>query len=394
MGGGYVRCFVQLVVVTQNLWLVSHIFCFVIWLRLLPQEEGPVGTLILFSLPRHQGNNARSAKVYQCVNVRVGADTSFSPRNRLWRVEGIPRWRDAAGDSEQEQAFDLVCNLPGYLFFNDEEDGFRLTWAMEEWNTDEGQCTGEIADSPLAKTGIDSAATIISHQDTWEVFYTDVHSGKRLPPPDNDESSAASGIGIVSEAFLHIDALLGEILDRRKGISETHPEFYYNLISVNNAGRVADLIITFIRKQKSGSLGVFIKVDLFTGRYQELDWVKSLGMKDTSALRSWCNTLALNRRMRQVRAGPYSIEAKHSIDWGRLCNDSYFDYDKEDDVAPSFWRGYVENAESIMTKKPPKSISLSSLYPHCDLVTNKAITSCLPVASLQCKHSPVELVYG
>jgi hypothetical protein len=273
---------------------------------------------------------------------------------------------------------------------NDEEDGFRLTWAMDAWDTDEAMRKNEIADSPL-RAGIDSSATIISSQDTWEEFHSELYSGKRLVP---EKDSPVSGVSVVSEAFLHVDALLGEILDSRKGVSESHPEFYYNLISIHHGGRVADLIITFIRKQKSGSLGVFVLVDLFTGRFQERDWVKNLGTKDTSSLRSWCNALALNRRMRQVRAGPYSIEVKHSIDWGRLCQESYFDLDEEDDITPSVWREYVESAESILTRKPPKFISLSSLYPDCDLVTNKAITSCLPVASLQCKNSPSQLVYG
>jgi hypothetical protein len=261
---------------------------------------------------------------------------------------------------------------------------------MDSWDSEEVACRDEIPTSPLSD-GIDSAATIISTQDTWEEFHSDQSSGQRLPV---DKNSAASGISVVSEAFLHIEILLGDIIAGRKGVSEQHPEFNYNVISVDSAGRVADLIITFIRKTKSVSLGVFVQVDLFTGKYQEQDWVRSLGAKDTSSLRKWCNTLALNRRMRQLRAGPYSIEAKHSIDWCRLCKESYFDHDEEDDAAPSVWQEYVGSAESILTRKPPKFISLSSLYPACDLVSNKAIISCLPVASLRCKHSPIELVYG
>jgi hypothetical protein len=56
-----------------------------------------------------------------------------------------------------------------------------------------------------------------------------------------------------------------------------------------------------------------------------------------------------------------------------------------------FWSEYIGNTQA---KRPPKFISLASIYPDCDLVTNNAITSCLPVSSLQCKDSPVQLAYG
>lgn len=293
--------------------------------------------------------------------------------------------------------FDSIYSLPGYLFLNDEEDGFRLTWAMDAgWNTEESTCkNSQVPNSPL-RNGIDSAAFIVTSQDTWERFHYDCYSGKRLFLDDEKKNLPQSdGIRVISEAFLHVDALLGEILDRRKNMPESNPEFIYNLISLQYSGRVADLIITFIRKKKPGSLGVFVQVDLFTGRFQEQDWVKSLDTKDASALRKWCNALALNRRMKQVRAGPYSVEINaKSTDWGRLCKESYFDNDKDDDLLPSVWKEYVESAESTLNRKAPKMISFSSLYPACDLITNMALTSCLPVASLRSKHSPIKLIYG
>lgn len=328
-------------------------------------------------------------------------------------MQGIPHKFD---DQATGKLFDYILEFPGYLFLNDEDDGFRLTWAMDLWDID-GTCKSEITASPLTN-GIDSVANIISSQETWEEFHSDKYTGRRLIPVEN---TPVPGVRVVSEAFLHVDVLLGAIIES-KSFSESNPNFCYNLISVHHAGRTVDLIITFLRRQKPGSLGVFVRVDLFTGRYEEQDWVKSLCTKDASSLQAWCNTLALNRRMKQIRAGPYSIEAKHCIDWGRLSKESYFDCDEEDDFTPSVWREYVENQKNITTKKPPKFLSLSSLYPDCDLVTNKAITgtcqetikrlelieffnpslkaciflfaACLPVASLQCKKSPIQLVYG
>ena len=139
---------------------------------------------------------------------------------------------------------------------------------------------------------------------------------------------------------------------------------------------------------------MFVRVDLFSGRFEELDWVKSMGAKEVSSLRRWCNALALNRRMKQMKAGPYSINMRHAIDWGKLCKETYFDYDEEDDFSPSVWKDYVESRENILTKQPPKYISLASLYPDCDMVSNRAIINCIPVSSLKSKHSPIELVYG
>jgi hypothetical protein len=316
----------------------------------------------------------------------MGANASFTLRNLLWRVDGIPAGHQSG--ASLQNMFDYVLQLPGYLIFNDEEDGFRITWVLDQWDVQESKCKREITDSPL-KSGFVSKAPILSVQDTWEEFHSDGYSGQRI---SLDDGATASGVTVASEVFLHVDALLGEILDRRKGVSETHPEFFYNLVSVTDRGRVAEFVITFLRKEKPGSLGVFVKVDLFTGRTQELDWVKSTGTMDTSSLRAWSNTLALNRRMRHVGAGPFSINAKgHSRDWGSLCKESYFDYDEEDDYDPLFWSEYIGNTQA---KRPPKFISLASIYPDCDLVTNDAITSCLPVSSLQCKDSPVQLAYG
>eukprot|EP00980_Cylindrotheca_fusiformis_P007003 scaffold1470_cov195-Cylindrotheca_fusiformis.AAC.3 len=346
------------------------------------REEGQVGTIVLFGLP--QGHRrSRVTKAMQCVNVRMGATASFTLRNLLWRVDKTPT-RDRNRPGKQD-IFDSILQLPGYLLFNDEEDGFRITWVLDEWDIQISKCHEEASTSPL-QSGFISSTPILSVQDTWEDFHYDSHSGKRVLLEDE---ASASGVSVANEVFLHVDVLLGEILNRRKGVSESYPEYFYNLVTVTDGGRVAQIVITFLRKEKPGSLGMFVNVDLFTGKAQELDWVKSTGTLDTSALRMWTNTLALNRRMRHVAAGPFSINAKgHSRDWGRLCKELNFDYDEEDDYDPSFWSEFIGNTQ---TKRPPKLISLASIYPDCDLVTNDAITSCLPVSSLQCKNAPVQL---
>ena len=176
-----------------------------------------------------------------------------------------------------------------------------------------------------------------------------------------------------------------------------HPEYFYNLITVVHGGRVAEIVITFLAKGKNGALGVFLWVDLFSGQHQELEWVKSERTTEVSSLRLWCNAIALNRRMQQVRAGPYSAEAKSSVDWGSsLCKETFLDHDEEDNFDPEIWRGFCRSqALGFGKPKPcPKWISLSSLYPDCDLITNRAVMSKLPVSSMESKHSPIRLVYG
>jgi hypothetical protein len=323
----------------------------------------------------------------------MGATSSFTLRNLLWRVEGIPRRSTANSASSSSLFFDSVLNLPGYVLFNDEEDGFRISWAVDQWGYHETECIAEMNGSPLT-AGIDCPSPILSVQETWETFHSDLQTGQRVLVNDNDSDQPGSGgVMIANEIFLHVDTLLGQIMDRHKKFSSKSPEFLYNLVCVTEKGRIAELVITWLRKiEKHGSLGVFVHVDLFTGTFQELDWVKSTIATNTSALRRWSNTLALNRRMKQLRAGPFSINStSNSRDWGRLCKESYFDPDEADDYDASVWLEYIAN---VQKKRPPKCISFSSLYPDCDLVNNSAITSCLPVSSLKCKDSPIQLVYG
>ena len=336
---------------------------------------------MIFSLPDPKTHHNEQT-TFQCCNVRLPFHaSSFSQRNLLWRVQSIPQKLNKQASSG---IFDSVLNVPGHLFVNDEEDGFRLTWVVDHWNCGEFQCRGQLTEYQFPNRVV---GAVLTFEDTWEEFACDRYSGKRL---DANKGTQNVGLRISSEAYLHVHVLLKEILRKRTFSSAA---FHYNLISVHTMGRVADLIIVFTRKEKSGSLGVFVQVDLFTGCYQEQDWVKrkTLGTRDedVSSLRSWCSALALSRRMRQRCSGPYSINTKHSTDWSRLCVETAFDADEADDYDPEIWQDYVNGT----TSTTPKFISLSSLYPDCDLITNNAITSCLPVSALRSKSSPLELVY-
>lgn len=323
--------------------------------------------------------------VWQCTNVRLGIESKFTLRNLLWTVDVVPK-RTASSDSQ------CICSLPAYLLFNDEEDGFRLTWSFDGWCLDGTDCHTQLPPSPLDSDSSYVLPEIISHESSWESFEADLLSGEQVL---STNTKPPVGVSVVYEAFLHVDVLLADILSRRKGMSsKIHPIFVYNLVSVLHGGRVAELVITFIRGARPGALGVFVQVDMFTSRYQELDWVVHRGTQSDDALQGWCNTIALNRRMKAMLAGPYSVSSSSAMDWGMLCLEKPFDTDEVDDSNSSIWKEYVDDRDSPVPSKPPKLVAFSSIYPHCDYISNKAITDCRPVKRICCKDSPLELVYG
>lgn len=358
-------------------------------------EEDPVGTLVLFSTPKGHRRSFSRVTTWQCTNVKMWAGTRFSYRNLLWQVEGVPVVVDGGVDTGNDADSVRVHRLPATLFLNDEEDGFRLTWASEHslgTMGDEYLSSEDVRGfSPLV-THVNPSYRIISFEKTWERFDSDRLNGERILPAVNEPV----GVSVLSEAYLHIEVLLLDVISKRKGMAEQRPsEFFYNLVSVTNAGRVAELIVTFIRTTRPGSLGFFVQVDLYTGQYQEQNWVKNIHSQHPSTLRQWCNALALNQRMKTLRIGPCAVKLDHMVDWSRLCTEMEqgFDADEADDFTPAFWEDYVEDEGPIATRKVPKLVSYSTLYPDCDLITNKAITDYNPARSLQGKDSPVQLVY-
>jgi len=367
-------------------------------------DADQTASMVFFTLPRRQlscrtqldGGAAKvTGRTFECRNVPMFCNDSR--RKLLWSVECIPN-KDDVSQGTKKKLCNTYFRVPGYLLFNDEGDGFRLTWATEECFL-VSSCLEEVTDSHFA--GCNRVSTtdvnILSQQDiSWVETYCDDISGESIihDPIIADEYSQ-SQVGIVNESFLHLDVLLAEILSRRKGMSETHPDFCYSLISVNHVGRIADIVIVFTRKKKSCSLGLFVKIDLFLGLFFELDWVQSKGTKDMLSLQKWCNKLALNRRMKDLRAGPFSVEEKKSLDWTRLSNETFaFDNDEDDDYDESYWRDFVqETTSSKIIPRSPKIVTLSSLYPFCDIITNYPIISCDPVMSIRAKDSPIQLVY-
>jgi hypothetical protein len=209
-------------------------------------------------------------------------------------------------------------------------------------------------------------------------------------------------------------------------------------------------------RKNRGVLGVFVSLDLFTQNYKVLDWVQSpQAYNDKTSLRKMRDSLTLTRRMRQRRLGPFSVHPRSrgrrarqrirqklqqvdgrsgrsdaadqdeassdeeeygdnsvydNFDYPHMCNEQYLfsgcDFEMDRDLDPAQWEPYcdmVECAMEILEKAEggrvnfagfhPKVVPFSSLYPDCELVTNRIISSGMPTQFLSGRKSPLKLVY-
>ena len=246
---------------------------------------------------------------------------------------------------------------------------------------------------------------------------------KDYPAPNNKESNATEhldSVNIAFEVYLHIDALLSDIICRRQSSlfknSPYHknsvffmPNFYYSLISASMDTLKVLLIVTFSNKEKLMmhnttknaplALGVFVEVNSFDQSYTEIQWVQHPSCVDSSSMKQWCNVLAVNWRMKQCRVGVFCLDScdigPHLANWNCCTHECNVDQDMYDDCNVNLWKNYVEqknNATTIIA--PPKDVSMSSLYPYCDVITNQAVQNSIPVKRIASRKSPIELTYG
>jgi hypothetical protein len=378
--------------------------------------------LVLFSLPRRRC--VPGIQTFQCSNIRLDAFKAFTMRNLLWKVDFIPynfkmdkNTREGwSGDKNLFYLAESLCNsvleYPGHLLFNDEGDGFRLTWILARgWREDDEDTCAK----PLLKLESMAEAkhpnkpnVVTEHLYEWETRFHDPQSGKRI----NEFLTSQQGLlSLPFSAYLSVQNLLADVLACRPSLQRSYlfsdgpedivfPEYFYNLVSLGERGRTAELLVVFRSRERVGAVGVFLIIDLFTQAYRELNWIRGPKVKDSSSLRSLCNSLALSQRMRRQRVGPYSVQPD-SVGWGHLCMemDSELDFDVELDSIPSLWRAHHKRAKAdgnanVPSNLIPKPVSYSSLYPNCELITNRAVACAKPVLYLQGRRSPVKLVYG
>ena len=209
-----------------------------------------------------------------------------------------------------------------------------------------------------------------------------------------------SGI-IAAEAYLSIEALLDDVRARRKEVffyNQHIPSFYYHLVSVDECGRFVTVVICFSNQaaqKRMLSIAVLVKVDIYTQCYQELEWAQQHGLQaDPDRLQSWSEHFALHRRMKDLRIGPFSVSTTGGVantrDLQFLVED---DHNYEEDNKRHDWQEFLLLDRLEQQKQFRKSISMATLYPDCEVLSNAAVRQEMPVQVIKCRSGNTELVY-
>lgn len=390
------------------------------------QDEDTLGEIVIFETPiSRYGSKMRT---FRLNNVSIGWWDSFTIRNALWPTAVVPVREDENlmnskridSDTTPQYLFRHVRTLlSAYVLFNDEDDGFRITWITIDGND---RNTGPsrvstIHPNKIQPTRID---IVTRSEGTWEECWSDPTTGCLIA--DCEAEPCHEGLNIAFEVYLHIDALLSDIISRRQMSlfrnSPYHnervffmPDFFYNLVSASSDSLKVVVVIVFSNKEKMfmqsqkripSALGVFVEVNLSDQSYDELKWVQHPSCNDVSSMKHWCNSLALNFRMTECRVGVFCLEkselGQHMENWVCGTHEYNVDEDLRDDRNVQLWGHYLERRRLFMTQglsiAPPKDIAMSSLYPHCDVITNRAVYHGIPVKRIASRESAIELIYG
>jgi hypothetical protein len=396
---------------------------------LLQRCEEVLGSIVLHPLPSPLITSR--IRTFKCSNVRIDG-WKHTMRNLLWPAPFIP-----CANSRQEESDNIFESYRstdfGYILFNDEKNGYRIFWI--EYSPvvrDEAECNNTDIPTSCSRYEIKPSRNDIiinPYQSGVESHWTEITSGLTTTV-DQSGICTEDGFQIPMEAYLQIDALFADILCRKKhfllstispstetalSLDQTFshlPEFFYNLVSVDNARSVI-LVIAFSNpcfketnessrntRKVPSALGVFVQLDLFDQSYSELEWVQHPTRQGATFLRQWINVLALNRRMKEVGAGPYCVKTMRSSTSNLPCfGVKFHDMDNMEqprDFDETTWSSFVKKrlSKTDCQAEPPHEVSMTSLYPFCDLISNRAVTNRTPLTNIVCSRCPIELRYG
>jgi hypothetical protein len=214
-------------------------------------------------------------------------------------------------------------------------------------------------------------------------------------------------------------------------------DYHYELISMTHQGRVAQLLITFCAAKTAAAgtkstqtpwLGVIVAVDVWKrGRYQVLNFIKTnVSSSSTPTTMKNLYNPAVSHRMRELGLGPYCVQTNDLRNWAQLvCRDpSQIGDDhtlaalhiNDNATNPEVWKPFLQavkreqddadsnesgndNGSALPRRaqhqlQPSPFVSLSTVYPDCEAVSNHTVIFGLPVMSLKASAAPMELVYG
>ncbi len=332
----------------------------------------------------------------------------------------------------------------GYILLNNEDDGYRIIWIesseSKEYNNYDFVQVENISSDQKGKLNIQAERNDIVEvcSGTFEEAIIDPNTGCTLSSLSNSDKkkitsssyyATESFVNVVFEAYLHVDALLSDILHRRRNQlfhcdSNFHcmslPDYFYNIVSFNSSnGRSITLVVTFANaasvaptknyhqgnkmKSKAASYAILVEIDVFDQSYEECEWLVHPSLSDSTFLREWSKTLAIRTRMAEKKIGPFSVSDVMSsklkgCNLGVSCSDRDDEYyfENEDDENIELWEPFVsEKLENYkIAVKAPKTISMSSLYRFCDVITNDAVVKRHPVSQIKSKDFPLQIKYG
>lgn len=390
------------------------------------RDDEVSGSIAIFPQPNqsaHEHTQNNVIKICRIPFTTISGIYAHTLRNLLWSTSMLPVITECSRESRSEHP--LFCDTlrevqNGYIFLNDEDDGFRIFWLdfSMPLQTQSEHNDWIVLDSSTPMQMIrpkrHDIVSIISDRST-ETEWVHMHSGCAVKDSHSNEIGEIDSqhVDVVLESYLKISALLSDILERRRNLicsdfgiyhSPTLPDYFYNLISLEE-NRSVNLVVVFnnpefgrmkIEKKKvPASYGVIVKLDLFDHSYTELKWLQHPSRNDTDFLRRWSNNLAKTIRMTEVHVGPYCIPA--STGTCNVCVQTHeLNIDDQDhDMDIELWKPFLDQLHKKRENNmQPKLVAMSSLYPECDIINNHAVTSGVPVRSISCRDYPLELSYN
>jgi hypothetical protein len=374
------------------------------------------GSVVLFPLPpRHHPRTV--VQTLRASMSTIPTESSLK-RNWLWPVHQIPiRPTTTTMISHNQFLCDQVLDQSGHLLFQEEggsaAKGLRLTWITDaSW---QDACSiRNIHVNPRVgsiPTRTDIVSAIDPKDSIWKETFHDSRTGCIVDT--TTEETTLGHFSIAYEAFINISYLLTELLLATVGMKKhlstdgesPHPPHAVEIVSVTENGRSVDLVIAFSSAQVA-SYGVYVTLDIFTRQYHVNGWMKKGKVANTAELKNVCTLLALYWRMKQRRLGPYAALPDDSWPWvSSLClekyNQSGYEFEMERDRDPAQWKPFAETAKNAREEGNLfpldvihcKKIPYSSLYPQCELITNRNLRQEVPVLELAGMKSPLKLVY-
>jgi len=179
---------------------------------------------------------------------------------------------------------------------------------------------------------------------------------------------------------------LDHIRSRRKHVFAYNelrsPDFFYNIVDFNGDSLLTLLLVFGNRSPKTkhlSSIGVFIKINLFTGTYKEQKWIQNQQTPESKQLQLWCYQLAILQRIQGIGTSP-KLGATNLQNVVHELTEA----------------NRVAGGERSLSRGDDDGslLSYADLYPDCDILSNFPVRTGLPVKTLTCRSGTTQFTYN